>query len=421
VNYRSGAVKGMVPRVDPKERSEKLMDVRCERCKTEYEFDEARITEAGVTVKCTTCGHVFRVKKKSLVVTLPAPAEGNGNGGQKREWKLRQKGGGVTAFKELTTLQKWIVERKVTRDDEISLTGESWKKLGSIVELAPFFQIVEEADSKKNPEKPPNLLRPGSISPARESGPQAPPPLPDPAVRGGTQPEFAIRDDVPPTKVTPAPTGPSPAALAALGLVLVGLAGYFVYVYVWQPRTEQARLEREAEATAQKAREEAARAAAVPDASMAVAPPEPEPAPAPEDAGIVAEAVDAGPPAAPVPERDYDYFMKMADSLRDREKAHAALDAYGKAADMEPDRVEPVAGRALALLDLGRLPQAEKAFQQALRLNPRYAVAVMGLAETYRAQGRTDEAVAQYERYLEILPDGPESNVARNAIEKLRQ
>ena len=32
------------------------MDVRCERCKTDYEFDDARITEAGVTVKCTTCG-----------------------------------------------------------------------------------------------------------------------------------------------------------------------------------------------------------------------------------------------------------------------------------------------------------------------------------------------------------------------------
>ena len=47
------------------------MDVRCERCKTEYEFDDARITEAGVTVKCTTCGHVFKVKKKALVVTVP--------------------------------------------------------------------------------------------------------------------------------------------------------------------------------------------------------------------------------------------------------------------------------------------------------------------------------------------------------------
>ena len=52
------------------------MDVRCERCKTEYEFDDARITEAGVTVRCTTCQHVFMVKKKALVVTVPVKAGG---------------------------------------------------------------------------------------------------------------------------------------------------------------------------------------------------------------------------------------------------------------------------------------------------------------------------------------------------------
>src|SRR6185503_9824836 len=107
------------------------MDVRCERCKTEYEFDDSRITEAGVTVKCTTCGHVFKVKKKALVVTVPvkegelagagvpgAPPGPAGSG--PREWKVRQGNGNVFTFKELTTLQKWIVERKVSRDDEIS-------------------------------------------------------------------------------------------------------------------------------------------------------------------------------------------------------------------------------------------------------------------------------------------------------------
>ena len=47
------------------------MDVGCPKCQTEYELDDARVTEDGVTVKCTTCGHVFRVKKKQLVVTLP--------------------------------------------------------------------------------------------------------------------------------------------------------------------------------------------------------------------------------------------------------------------------------------------------------------------------------------------------------------
>src|SRR5690242_4112839 len=146
-----------------------FMDVRCDRCKTEYEFDDARITEAGVTVKCTTCGHVFKVKKKALVVTVPvkpgemeqahaplttplgsAPMSPSGamdrpSGEKAKEWKVRQANGNVFTFKELTTLQKWIVERKVSREDEISLTGESWKRLGNIAELASFFQVVEDA------------------------------------------------------------------------------------------------------------------------------------------------------------------------------------------------------------------------------------------------------------------------------------
>ena len=47
------------------------MDVRCPRCQSEYELDDARVTDDGVTVKCSECAHVFRVKKKSLVMTLP--------------------------------------------------------------------------------------------------------------------------------------------------------------------------------------------------------------------------------------------------------------------------------------------------------------------------------------------------------------
>src|SRR4051812_911079 len=162
------------------------MDVRCERCKTEYEFDDARITEAGVTVKCTTCGHVFKVKKKALVVTVPvkgdeavgappatsaAPIASPTTGEKSREWKVKQSNGNVFTFKELTTLQKWIVERKVSRDDEISLTGESWKRLGNIAELASFFQVVEEAQratqlSAMQQHLPPPPLAPPIAQPA---------------------------------------------------------------------------------------------------------------------------------------------------------------------------------------------------------------------------------------------------------------
>jgi Tfp pilus assembly protein PilF len=63
-------------------------------------------------------------------------------------WMLRKTDSGdVYRFRELTTLQQWIVERKVSRDDEISRSGDSWKRLGGIAELASFFHVVEQAEA----------------------------------------------------------------------------------------------------------------------------------------------------------------------------------------------------------------------------------------------------------------------------------
>ena len=127
------------------------MDVRCERCKTLYELDDARVSEAGTTVRCTTCGYVFRVRKKVLLMT-----EAVGVGGEsgavppplidKPAWRVRSPSGRVIAFRELTSMQKWIVERKFGRDDEISLHGDHWKRLGDIAELQPFFLLLDEVD-----------------------------------------------------------------------------------------------------------------------------------------------------------------------------------------------------------------------------------------------------------------------------------
>src|SRR5678816_3495222 len=44
----------------------RLMDVRCEKCQTEYELDEARLKPGGVTVKCTNCGHMFKIRRRTI-------------------------------------------------------------------------------------------------------------------------------------------------------------------------------------------------------------------------------------------------------------------------------------------------------------------------------------------------------------------
>jgi tetratricopeptide (TPR) repeat protein len=113
--------------------------------------------------------------------------------------------------------------------------------------------------------------------------------------------------------------------------------------------------------------------------------------------------------------------MAQGDRLREREKPEAALDMYGEAHDLKPTRAEPLAGRGLALLDMGNHLAAAAAFEEALKYNPRYGPAIMGMAEALRLQGKNEQAIEYYQKYLDVLPNGVDATVARNNIERLKK
>ncbi|MBW2510163.1 MAG: zinc-ribbon domain-containing protein, partial [Deltaproteobacteria bacterium] len=108
------------------------MDVTCERCGTEYEFDETLLSGRGTSVKCTNCGHVFKVYPKALETADAGPSS----------WKLRTTSGFVDTIETLRELQRRIGSGDLTPDDEIARGDEDWKKLGSIPELETFFQAA---------------------------------------------------------------------------------------------------------------------------------------------------------------------------------------------------------------------------------------------------------------------------------------
>ncbi len=512
------------------------MDVSCPRCKTDYEFDDARVPDAGVTVKCTQCSHVFRVRKKSMPSssaqhqkpddeTLPGLPK---HASPTREWKVRQPTGNVFSFKELTTLQKWIVERKVSRDDEISLTGEAWKRLGNIAELASFFQVVDDARQVQelealqqmkeklstSPSSPPALPpsahdEPSGVKAASQSGS-----VPAPGERAGLQaipPEalaFAVRNrgeapTLPPEELStkrkltetmrepqfispppraklevPPPFRPPPPPISelleiesredlrqmkrsggsgvgtwvALFLVLAGLGGaagwYFV---VFQPEQQRQKdvLEIQARATADaeaKVKDEEARRALEKadadrkaqeeeDRKKATALALVDAGPAFVDAGALAVVAPTGEPADPRDTtakdpaskdgkkagcKNADCFIAQGDRLRDRDRPEAALDAYGKALDLKPENVEALTGKGLCFLDMAKPLQAEPVLEQALKANSRYAPAIMGLAESYRFQGKKELAIGMYQKYLDNFPNAPEAGVAKSNIDRLR-
>lgn len=221
------------------------MDVRCEKCQTEYELDEARLKPGGVTVKCTNCGHMFKIRKRSntsvgavpaavsVVAPLPrapradsifdeAPtyqAGGSGASGPaaaasgaaneaptavERQWLLRLDNGEQRSCRELATLQQWIVSGVVSRESLISRTGKTWKRLADIAELAPYFEVAEEARTTRA-----TRITPGQLA----SAPAAKPASPHPAV----VPRSAGKPDL---RGTMLGVGHGPAAQAAGGTIL---------------------------------------------------------------------------------------------------------------------------------------------------------------------------------------------------------
>ena len=458
------------------------MDVRCERCRAQYVFDDDQVTEAGLAVQCSNCGHVFRVKKKALVVTVPvrpgeaaearplvaSPATRAGMVPatpvpettpipEKKEWRVRQANGNVFTFKELTTLQKWIVERKVSRDDEISLSGDQWKRLGNIAELATFFQVVEAADRVPGPAAitplpmpavpPPAQYSPGGHPP--QSGFNAPIPL-----QGGMPPVGApvtqVNASLPPNPTAawegqlaqPRATAPEPAWtngpraqldeleeaelravkggggkwVLLLALLLVGGA---VAVYLVKP--ELVGLGKAPPPPPPPPVVEAKREPPAPPP-----PPEPPkvetPPPAPEPAPVmVAEPAPQKPAPRKAEPRTAASLIAEARRLRDRGKSEKALDLYGQAVEIDPDNATALAGRGWCYLDMSQYAPAEASFQEALERQAGHAEALMGLGETYRYQGRKADAVKYYERYLALHPEGDDAVAARNAISQLKE
>jgi predicted Zn finger-like uncharacterized protein len=103
------------------------MDVRCNRCATEYDFDDALISERGTTVKCTNCGYQFKVFPATPQLGAPD------------RWVVRTAEGKEIVYTSLRELQRGIAERQVGPDDLLSRGRQPPRPLGAIAELEPFF------------------------------------------------------------------------------------------------------------------------------------------------------------------------------------------------------------------------------------------------------------------------------------------
>ena len=63
---------------------------------------------------------------------------------------------------------------------------------------------------------------------------------------------------------------------------------------------------------------------------------------------------------------------------------------------------------------------AEKYYQDALKIEPKFVIALHGLGKTYIAMGRISEAVATLEKVIELAPDSPLAVEAQKEAKKIK-
>jgi predicted Zn finger-like uncharacterized protein len=429
------------------------MDVRCDRCQTEYELDDDSVADTGASVQCTTCGHTFVVRHASTTAiglgTPPGGITDFAGSPSAPDWSLATEDGKTHRFRDLTTLQKWIVERRVTRGDRVCQRGGTWRRLGDVDELRPFFEVVEQADRSRAAEAAQGA-RPARQPSGRYDDGQGARAVHDPEhdmLASGRRPRPAVAD----SGAFDASFELDDEALESgfarhrsklkigVGLTIGVLAAVAAVLAFKGARGSQG----PSGAAVAKAPEPAPpvlaappplaappAAAPLPSAPQAAAPAPPAPAPppaAPEAAAPPAAPVEprAKAPAAveaeaaPAKPRTYEQLVAEADRALENGHTNKAQKLYDDALKLQPEGVAAVTGSAYLLLDRHRTLAAIGLFKRALTNAPSFPPALFGLGEAYRSQGDNAQAIDAYKRYLSADPSGEDAPAARRQVREL--
>jgi len=423
------------------------MDVRCDRCETEYELDDDSVTEGGASVQCTTCGHTFVVGPDGVTIAqiVPTPPGGLTDlGPQAADWLLATEDGQTHRFRDLTTLQKWVVERKATREDRVSQRGGPWLPLSEVDELAPFFAVVDQADRARSPEgarqggrsadglasmpaRQAAVSRPGSrrrengiggdgvLSARVDSGPT-------PSLDGGTFPPDDDRGEDKFETMTIFRHGRNLKIAGAAGFIALAIVAAFIAFRHAQPARPVAHAD-DVPAPAPSPSAAPPAAVAPPPVASTPTPTHTPTVPAPVDPVAAAKGAPPPPasadPAQPAKPKTYERLVAEADRLMENGQPARAQKLLDEALAMQPNGVAALSGVGYLQLDRERPLAAMATFKRALGLSPEFPQALFGLAEAYRAQGQIGLAADNYRKFIAVAPGAPDAPAARRQLKEM--
>lgn len=192
------------------------MRTHCGYCNTEYDVD-LPAGGGSASFRCVSCGRLVEVAGRSVAPTPALPTEAPPVRVAEAAELLIKQDGQVYRVPDFATVQRWIVERRLLREDLVSADGITWDSLGTRAELAVFFSLVELVEGIEPPAAPPPPALPPA--PREPTGDEVSVDRPITDVRGGLTsppPPVADFDDEAEEEALPAESPSAPGEDEAL-------------------------------------------------------------------------------------------------------------------------------------------------------------------------------------------------------------
>lgn len=122
-------------------------------------------------------------------------------------------------------------------------------------------------------------------------------------------------------------------------------------------------------------------------------------------------------------EKEPDYFdanFGLANALSRLNQGEEAIAYYEKSTEIQPENAVAFFNLGLARFQSDRLEPAAEAFTDCLRIDPTFADAHYMLGNISLRNKDTEAARKSYEKFLELAPDSPNAEAARQALESLK-
>jgi cytochrome c-type biogenesis protein CcmH/NrfG len=119
--------------------------------------------------------------------------------------------------------------------------------------------------------------------------------------------------------------------------------------------------------------------------------------------------------------RNVQAWIKLGNVTMDAQRYNEAIEAYGKALELDPDNVNVRVDRGVCYRRIGRSDKAVEHFRKGIATDPRHLMARKNLGVVLAYDfNKYDEAADSFEKYLEMAPTAPDRAQIEGIVKELR-